>query len=281
MKSRLLVCIMVFAVLAILASSASAGEKYTLRYGMKKGDVYLYSDAGDNKSTQEMMGQEMKSSSLSRMLSRCVVEDVLGNGTQVLVLSYDSMIVATKSPRMDTTMVMTGMMGKRSRIRLSPTGTVSGKETIDSVEFQGVRRSGAFREMQRYHTFPDTAVGIGGTWTAKTLDTSSAMGQNLQTTLNSTYSLNGVETVGGVECLRIAYKGDSGVEGKGKNMGMDMFIEGKGTLNGSFLFDLKRGLIVSEELKSDMEMTIAITGQQNMTIPMTQSTVYTRKLMNK
>jgi hypothetical protein len=280
MKSRLLVGTLGIVAVSLLLSVAMAGEKYTLRYGLKKGDVYRYADIADSKSTQEMMGQEMKSTSLARMISRCVVEDVTGDGTQTLVLSYDSMTVATKSPRMDTTMVMTNLIGKRSRMKLSATGTTSGRETIDSVEIQGMRRGGAFREAQRFHGFPDTAVTVGSSWRTKVVDTTNVMGQKMQTTIASTYTLTGTEQVGGAECLRIGYKGDSGVEGKGTNMGMEMYIEGKGTIAGSFLFDPRRGIVVSEEMKTDMEMTIAISGQQNMTIPSTQSVTYTRKLIS-
>jgi hypothetical protein len=280
MRSRVVVRIVGFVAASFLLSVVMAGEKYTLRYSMKKGEVYRYADVADTKSTQEMMGQEMKSTSLARMTSRCVVEDVTGDGTQVLVLSYDSMTVATKSPRVDTTMVMTGLIGKRSRMRLSATGTTTGRETIDSVEIQGMRRGGAFREAQRFHGFPDTAVSVGSSWQTKVVDTTNVMGQKMQTTIAATYTLNGTEQIGGAECLRIGYKGESGVEGKGANMGMEMYIEGKGALAGSFLFDPRRGIVVSEDMKTDMEMTIAISGQQNMTIPSTQSVTYTRKLIS-
>jgi hypothetical protein len=62
-------------------------------------------------------------------------------------------------------------------------------------------------------------------------------------------------------------------------MGMDVFIEGKGKLRGTIYFDDKAGLVVKEEGQNDTDLTAAITGQQNMTIPMTQSAKVTRTLM--
>jgi hypothetical protein len=61
------------------------------------------------------------------------------------------------------------------------------------------------------------------------------------------------------------------ITSKGTMGGMVVFTEGSGTMNGTVYFDSKAGLMVAEEGKMDVELTAAVTGAQNMTIPITQS----------
>jgi hypothetical protein len=58
-----------------------------------------------------------------------------------------------------------------------------------------------------------------------------------------------------------------------------LFIEGSGKSNGTLFFDPTDGLPVAEESTLDLELTIAVTGQQNMTIPQTQSMKTTMVLL--
>jgi hypothetical protein len=46
-------------------------------------------------------------------------------------------------------------------------------------------------------------------------------------------------------------------------------------------FDAEQGLVILDESTTDSEQTMAITGQQNMTIPMSQSMKTTRMLLEK
>ncbi len=62
-------------------------------------------------------------------------------------------------------------------------------------------------------------------------------------------------------------------------MGMDVFTEGGGKMSGTIYFDEKAGMLVSEDSKIDMDLTAAVKGQQNMTIPITQSGKYRHVLL--
>ena len=53
-------------------------------------------------------------------------------------------------------------------------------------------------------------------------------------------------------------------------MGMQMVMEGDGDTKGEFLYDEKERMYQSGTSETNMDMTIAMTGAQNMTIPMTQ-----------
>jgi hypothetical protein len=61
------------------------------------------------------------------------------------------------------------------------------------------------------------------------------------------------------------------ITGKMNQMGMDMFTEGEGESTGAFWFDNDKGLFISEEFTMTQDLTIAITGQTQMTIPSSQT----------
>jgi hypothetical protein len=60
--------------------------------------------------------------------------------------------------------------------------------------------------------------------------------------------------------------------------GMEFFIDGSGKINGTIYFDAKAGLVVYEETNSDGETNMALTGEQQMIIPITQVTKTVRTL---
>lgn len=277
-QSLRLVTVPLLAILVPLAG-VTAQESYTLRYALHKGTIFVYEDIARTSVTQEMGGQEMKMSSVVTMLNRGVVQDVQENGAIVIIASLDTMLVASKSPRRDTTMLMTDLMGKRSKVVLSPMGKVLLREVIDSItSLGGMVRGASMREVLRFHQFPDTPVAVGGSWMAAIVDTNEAMGGKISSRADVVYRLDGVEEKGGRSCLRITYKGETTIEGKGAMMGMEIFMEGKGVMSGTVYFDPKGGLTVAEDGRVESDVTAAMTGEQTMTMPISQSTVLSRLL---
>jgi hypothetical protein len=268
------------AIICFIAGSVFSQSPVQLKYGFEKGKVYRYADLVSSTMVQEMMGQEMKIYTTARMVSRLAVEDKREDGASVLITSMDSLVVATKSPRRDTTMVMEDLIGKRSRVVLSPLGVVESREVLDSVKsVQGMGRNSAYREAIRFHQFSKVPVAAGGKWKSTSADTNDAMGGKMVSTSTLEYTVTGREQRMGHDCLKLTYTGQSAIEGKGSMMGMEVFMEGKGNLRGTIYFDDGAGLVVMEEGQNDTDMTAAITGQQNMTIPMTQSAKVLRTLM--
>jgi hypothetical protein len=251
---------------------AQAQPAYNLKYNYTKGKTYRYGDTVVSAMTQEMMGQEMKVDSRLSAVTRLVVEGIEKDGLSSLVMSQDAMTLWTKSPRGDTTIVMTDALNKRSRVKVTALGEVKGREIIDTLKAGGMMRGGAStRELFRVVVFSAKPVKAGENWTANRVDTVDANGGSMVTETAIEYTLVGTEKVMGRSCVKLAYTGKMTLAGKSKMMGMDIFTEGSGTLSGTSYFDEKAGIILLDEGKQNMEMTAAVTGQQNMTIPITQS----------
>lgn len=268
MKHRTLLFLACALCCAALTTQAMAGGPYTLRFGLQQGKTYLYADVVHADVTQEMMGQEMKSATVSTSLSRLVIEKSGADGISAIT-SLDSMTVSVKNARMDTTMVMPDLLGKRTRIVFSPLGRVLSKAVIDSVGKAGSPMRGASaRDAMRAHMFPEAPVAVGGTWNGVIADTNEAMGGKIVTVSTLTYTLAGEEQKAGRACVKITYAGTMAVEGKGSMMGAEIFTEGKGTVSGVLYFDAAAGVTVADESKLETDLTAAITGAQNMTMPM-------------
>lgn len=269
------------ALLFLSVKGSPAQEKYTLTYRFQPGTTYLYADTSRSNQTQEMGGQEMKMTSLTTMRARIVCESVKTDGEMALITSVDSMTAALKSPMRDTTMVMKDLLGKRVRITLAAGGAVLKRETIDSLAVTGIMARGlSMREVVKFHRMSKDPVGVGSTWKSDAVDTTEMMGGKMISHIKMDYAVNGKAVCEGRSCMQIGFKGEIGIEGKGTMMGMDLFMEGKGKTSGTLFFDPAEGLLVQEASSTDTEMTAAVTGQQNMTIPISSALKMTRLLLS-
>ncbi len=278
MNQRIVVFVLCALCCAALTTEALAGGPFKLRMGLQQGKTYVYSDVVKADVTQEMMGQEMKSATLSTTVTRFVIEKATADAITA-VQSLDSAQVAVKNARMDTTMVLTDMIGKRSRITLSTMGKVIARAVIDSIPQAGSPMRGAtVRDAMRAHMFPEGPVAAGGTWNGTIADTNEAMGGKMMTTSTITYTLVGEEQKAGHACVKITYTGTVAIEGKGSMMGMQIFTEGKGNVTGTLWFDPAAGVTVVDDAKMENDLTAAMTGQQNMTMPISTVAASTRTL---
>jgi hypothetical protein len=262
-------------VLLILASAgtSSGQEAFTLKYKFAKGKTYRYADTVKTNMTQEMMGQEMKMMNGVNAVMRIVGEATAADGGSVLLFSADTLRVSVKNPRMDTTLVPIELSHKRSRVTIDARGDVKKRETVDSVQVAGMMGigSGTVQQLIRFPILPEKPVKAGEKWTGTRTDTTDAMGGKSVSNITNEYTLVGKERYSGRDCVKFTYSGKMTITSKGTMGGMDVFTEGNGTMTGTVYFDPTAGLMVAEEGKMDVELTAAVTGAQNMTIPITQS----------
>jgi hypothetical protein len=274
MRIRMLMSVL--ALLGLVAMTA-VGQTVTLKYKMEKGKTYRYADTMKINTTQEMMGQEVKVENTISAVTRVAVEDQKSDGNYSLLMSTDTMRVTIKSPRMDTTMVPTELLHKRTRVTATALGEVLAREVVDSLKAGAMTRgmgSISSREMLRLPVFNGKGVKSGDKWTYSKTDTQSVdMGKTISTATFD-YTFAGMEKVKGRELVKLTFAGKMSVNSKGTMMGMDVFTEGGGKMSGTIYFDDKAGMLFSEDSRIDMDLTAAVKGQQNMTIPITQQGTY-------
>ena len=264
---------------ALLLSLSSAQTAYTLAYKFLPGKTYQYKSVSDGTVIQEMMGQEMKIENGSDMTVSISTETAGDDGSMSLITKLVEGSSRIKNPMQDTTIALTEMIDKRMRILVKADGSILGREIIDTVEAQRGMRGVSQREALRFHILPSKKVKQGETWSSTFTDTVDNMGGKIVNVVNSTYTFVGTEPKNGATCLKVDYTGTITVEGSGTMQGMDLYIEGGGKVAGTMYFDPSRGMVVLDESTTETESTIAVTGQQNMTIPISQKSKTVQTLL--
>jgi len=256
-----------------------AQEKFSLGYKMEKGKVYKFAQENIIETIQEMEGQEMKMNTDGHTMIKYEVEDVSREGTITLVYSYDEVKLHLKGIGKDTTMEMKKMLDKKTRAEITKNGKVIQESSVDTTKGLKSMMSLNLFASSNLPRLPEQAIGIGDKWSGVTNDTSQSDDGLVVYKRNIEYTLAGTDKKSNHDCLKIDFKGNLEMTEKMKQMGMDVAREGSGETSGSLWFDPASGLLIEEQTVTAIEMTMAITGQSQITIPMSQKTTTTQKLV--
>jgi len=252
---------------------ATGQEKFLLQYKYEKGKTYKYQDETKFESLQEINGQEMKATGTTLSKMKMTVENVSEAGDFTLINSLEDLKVTTKMAMMDTTMVMDEFLDKKVQTIISGSGKMIEQKQIDTVKstknLMG-RGNNLLNLYKEFVVFPDNSLKIGDSWTDDRTDTT--QGTQMVTRTNIKYTLAGAEEKNGHQCLKFSSTGTLETGGKMTQMGMEFFMEGSGEINGTIWIDKESCIIISKESITDQEMTMALTGQMQMTIPISSAT---------
>lgn len=256
---------------------AGAGSVYKMAFTMKKGQRLKYKAKTSTEQSMEMMGREMSSSIHNATVMHLDVEDVNKAGDFTFVYAIDSMQTKIKNAMMGLDSTYTnpaGVIGKRTRLTMNAAGKKLSSVILDSVKLSGVmaQMSGGRQNTFNLIELSGKEMKTGESWTTDKTDTLSQAGGKLFLTTAITYTVGSEVDTLGYKCVRIMTKGKASIKGEGTQMGAKLFFEGEGPTSGVAYFAPKEGLLVGMTSDSDMEMTIAVTGPQNMTIPQTTAT---------
>lgn len=263
--------------LSMIAGFAVAAGAYKLAFSMKKGQRFIYKMKTTTEQSMEMMGREMASSVNGTTVMHLDVEEVSKTGDITFVYAIDSLQTHMKNPmmQMDSTFKNpAGVIGKRTRFTMTAAGKKISSTVIDSVKLSGVMAqvSGGRQNTFTLIELSDKEIKAGESWTTNKVDTINQAGGTLMLTSSTTYTVGSEVDTLGYKCVRLITKGKTALKGEGTQMGAKLFFEGEGPTTGVVYFAPKEGLLVAMTTDSDLEMTIAVTGPQNMTIPQTTAT---------
>ncbi len=261
---------LIVALLFVLSTTTNAQESVLLKYGFKAGTTFLQETEVLQNTVQSMMGQEMKVIAEIKAVNGFNVESLSPEGNATVLMTVKDISIHTVAMGRDTSMQYSDLKDA-ARIVFSPEGNVVSTAKVDSSEAASVVNQ---LETGNLIVLPGKEVKIGESWDeTKTEVKQAAAGAPfaLEMAIDNKYTLAGKENRNGKEYFKITSSGTVALNGKGSQMGMEMFIEGNAKVEGYSLFDPIRQMIVYTENDTEMEMSIAISGPQNMTVPMTQS----------
>jgi hypothetical protein len=265
---------------SVMVALALAASSYKLAYHMQKGQRLNYVTSFSIDETTEMMGQEQNTRVNATAHLRVEVEDVDKAGNITFIHALDSLRLEVKNPQIDSTIRNPEeLIGKRTRQVMNAHGKRLKNSIVDSMKLGAMMGQLTRLTALRMLDLPENELRIGDSWTTSTPDTSERPGGRMVVKVDITFTASAEVDTLGFNCLRIAYQGRTAVKGDWKQMGMNFFIEGEGPNSGTAYFALKEGVLVAQLADVQLENTIALTGQMNMTLPSSSSSKSTMVLI--
>jgi len=251
------------------ASAPSAG--LVLEYKMPAGQVLRYSQTDEVKETSDRMGQIIEGT-ITGTGRDAFRSKGLKDGHFLLEVTIEDMAVTTTGPRGESKLDATSVIGKSFEMVLSSLGAevdVSGAEPITFATPSGTRSVASSYKIF-FPDLPGKPVKIGDTWPTDYAVEDKAGPLALRTEYHRVNTLEGFDSVEGMDCARIVTAITGRVSGAGSQQGTELRIAGdiKGTT--VWHFAPKEGIYVQSTSDVVNEMTVTVTRGQTMTMPTTQ-----------
>lgn len=252
-----------------------------LQYRIAEDQVLKYQLTIEQTQDVEVMGQQMKTETKGDIAFTAKSKGLEGNNHQ-LGITIDSMSININSPQGEISPDMSTVEGKSFDMTMSMLGKeldLSGAESIQYDLGQAGKRdlTSNFQAV-----FPDLAgkpVKIGDTWTSKDTITEKIGSGEIEITLESLNTLEGFETVDGLECAKISVKITGTLEGGGDQGGADLAFKGEIEGTETWHFAYKEGLLVKMITDAFTKGTVSVRGPQEMSIPLAQKMKIETKLI--
>lgn len=271
---------MILALAILMPAGLQAQKKYNPELKLKKGETLTYISNSNIDMVQSMMGQEMKMKITSASKNIIQINDINKAGHYVVKQTSKENIIEMNMGIMDTVMQIPEITNLPEFV-VDKTGNIISKTNPEpSNDGQNGADFNSMNSVSLFVEFPGKKITTGDTWDVSRTDSIPFMGGTLMNKIKTNYTFEGIEKKDETECFKITYKGSIENEGATTLQGMDFYIEGTGAIKGTTWVSVKTGVPVLDEAVMENEMTLALTGQQNLTIPITYNINSTRKLAN-
>jgi hypothetical protein len=253
-----------------------------LQYRLAQDQILKYNISTDQSSVMNMMGQSMETLTdvnVDFTMECTEVDDQNNILTQVTLEAID---ITMDGMQGKSNINTTDLIGKSFGISLSSIGEKEfiGIEDVPEINFGEM--SGGNRSVQAFFTeiipqlSPDP-VKVGESWTVQKEYTEPMGDLELLIKFESTSTLDGLETIEGVECARVQSQLEGTVSGAGSTGGMYMVFTGELTSTSTWYFDFKEGLYVRESAEQIMDAEIDL-GDMGV-LPMVMTDKYEMRLV--
>jgi hypothetical protein len=281
-----LVLAVVFAVFggsgAAAVNPPSPQEAVTLVYKFTPGTPLSYKTTGAQVQNVDVMGQTM-TTEVQSSLDITLVPKGLKDGNHLLGLTIDGMSVNVQGPQGGTTPDLKDVIGKSFDFVLSPRGEevdVSGAASLFIDMGQSGRREMTSDFQGIFPNVPATPVKVGDKWPVQETITQKSDAGEIKIAFNNESTLDGFETVDGLDCARIKTAVKGVLSGALNQMGMALGMDAKLGGTDTSYFAVKEGMFVKSESAVDLAGTISAEGM-GMTITFTGTQRGTSALVKK
>jgi len=266
---------------AAIGLAASAPASTVLEYKMPAGRFLTYQTSSEDAQVMEVMGQTMDTHTTNKSTFTFKAKG-LKDKSFLVGVTIDDISASMTGAQGDMSPDMSSIKGKSFDMILSPLGSevdVSGAEAITySIATETRSIANGFKTL--FPDLPGKPVKIGDTWPSSDAVEEKTGSLTIQIQLQNVHTLEGFETVDGMECARVSTQVTGTISGSGNQMGQDMTFSGTSKGKNVWYFAVKEGIYVkaASESKTEMSIDVAAAG---MSIPMTQTSKSEVKLAKK
>jgi hypothetical protein len=241
-----------------------------LQYRMPENQVLKYQGSSGMTMDMEVMGQAMEIEA-DETLAFTVKSKGLKENNYHLQVTIDSISMKITTPQGDLVPDLSPVEGKSFDMIFSPIGEEKDLSSAESIEYEvepGTITNIASKFQAVFPDFAGRPLKIGDTWTTRTAITENSNKSESLIMLELLNTLEGFETVDGMECVRIKAEFTGTVEGKSEpEPGVELDLEGEIKGTDIWYFAYKEGIFIKTVSNGTADVT-ATASAQGVTIPM-------------
>lgn len=257
---------------------------FIMIYKLNNNQIWKYQSTTKQTTSQEVMGQTMEFT--TNIATKYSIQGAGLDEQKNLVtkVKMDTISYVSSSVQGENKLDLSAIIGKDFGMTFTPKGKKVTFSNPDSVTIDVGQMMGGKQDVERFYRnlvprLAEKPVKIGDNWTVTEDDVVPQGGLNINIHHETQHTLEGFETIDDVECMKITAKTTGTLDGSGKQMGMDVVLEGDLEGKTTWYFAYQKGMFVQSKSEIFMEGTAAVSGQTNMTIPITQETKSEAKLV--
>ncbi len=245
-----------------------------LQYQMPEGQELTYDSWEKSHQASDLMGRTIETDTSSKNSFSVRSKGTVENKHQ-LTITINDMSLKVQSPQIDLEPDMSQVIGKSFDMNLSLLGKESELKGVEDITYdlgpEGTRSiASTFKQI-----FPDLAgrpLKIGDTWPDETTISEKTDNGEVVIRLSEENTLDGFETIDGMECARILSQYSGTIEGKGAQQGIELNTKGNIKGTSTWYFAYKRGIFVKHTNKGTAEGMIDVPSQ-GLEIPFTREMI--------
>lgn len=244
-----------------------------LEYRMSEGDPVSYTFTSSSVQTMEIQGQSIPVESVE-ILSFSAEPKGVKDGEFALGITIDGLTVMISSSQGEMEADTGDVVGESFDMTLSKLGVEGGLPDQDALQYT-IGPEGPKSVITGFSViFPDLpegAITIGDTWPTSVEIVEESDGGDVVIAIDAINTLEGFETVAGLECARIATVLTGTIEGSGIQQGAAWTMQSDMEGSGDWYFAYKKGIVVRDVTEGTADGAIVVQGPGGeMTIPVSR-----------
>jgi len=267
--------------LAGVSAAQDRGAAVTLAYQFPEGKTLSYRATAGEKQVMQVNGQDVNSDTQSS-LEFTTKPKSAKDGVFVISVTLDGMKIQARSPQGEEIPALGHIPGKSfdmSVTRLGKETDASGAAAITFVTGT-VSRDLSSRFQAFFPDLPDRPIKQGDTWPSQDAVTEKTGEGDIFVSMNHVNTVDGFETIDGIECARIKTDSKGTLKGNLEQGGASLTLDGTMTATTSWYFAIKQGFLVKSDTKAALTGSLVV-AQANMTIPVTGESTEEVRLVRK